>query len=216
MASSVSVCVCDCPCVSGWASSCSPPQDVHKSIAPERAKLLAHLTLDCFFVVFFFVSFWLQLLGCYCTGDRAQHCTKRRRMRRAVTRRQHIYLSVCVDLRVLGFFLFLFTDKAQRQTKKKTKLELAGFCFFISEIFFFWGGFVRISHPASMNLLLVQGKLWRWWKLRTELRPKIASYWLAPIHLARMGTEGKEGEREMRVHRMENHPEYVEAHQKGN
>jgi hypothetical protein len=48
MASSVSVCVCDCPCVSGWASSCSPPQDVHKSIAPERAKLLAHLTLDCF------------------------------------------------------------------------------------------------------------------------------------------------------------------------
>lgn len=173
-----------------------------------------HTWRSIVFFFLFFVSFWLQLLGCYCTGDRAQHCTKRRRMRTAVTRRQHIYLSVCVDLRVFGFFLFLFADKAQRQTKKKTKLELAGFCFFISEIFL---GFVRISHPASMNLLLVQGKLWRWWKLRTGRRPKIASYyWLAPIHLARMGTEGKEGEREMRVHRMENHPECVEAHQKGN
>lgn len=199
----------------------SPPQDAHKSIAPERG-VLAHLTLDCFFSFFFlFFSVILLLkLNCCCTGEWRPariafiaHCTTTQN----VTRRSHILVGLCRPapaLRVVVWFLIFLCERKKRRVERKLgKLETILDCYnglgltlsfiraFTYTIFLFL--FFKISHLASMNLLLVV-ELVDCGGEETTIhgRPKIASYWLASIHLA-LGWDrrerGEENEGRMRI-----------------
>ena len=100
----------------------SPPQDAHKSIAPERG-VLAHLTLDCFFFLFFVIL--LMKLNCCSTGELRPariafiaHCTTTQN----VTRRSHILVGLCrpaPTLCVVVWFLIFLCERKKRRVKRK-------------------------------------------------------------------------------------------------
>lgn len=201
--------------ISAW----SPPQDAHKSIAPEKG-VLAHLTLDCFFFVFLFFfcyfTFETQLLLHWRVAT-STHCIHRTLHNDAECNSTlpHFGRSVsacacpaCCCL-VSNFPLREKKEKGRKLGKLKTILDcynglgltLSFIRAFTYTIFLFL--FFKISHLASMNLLLVV-ELVDCGGEETTIhgRPKIASYWLASIHLA-LGWDrrerGEENEGRMRI-----------------